>query len=408
MPRLFMALVVTALLAALPSPLMAQGAVASDSFTLQLGDFTSQAQLDYPAGQSGPFPTVVLLHGGCDCDRDEAFTNSDGSVQSTIFKDIAQYLASRGFAVLRFNKRYVNGPGQVDPKFSQVKLADTLADAQVALAAARANQRVDASRIFLYGWSEGSVIASAIAAEDGGLAGLILQGPVALSYRDTFLGQLIDSKLPFAASFTSNGAITSESLGAAFAQPNGWWAGDFADPSVQDKLVVNPFFDSNKDGVLDIEAEVRPQLAAYADSLVAPNGPLAEQGVTATVGQRTAKLKLPVLVLHGQNDGLTPPQQIVTLDAAFAGNAAYTRKEYPGLGHSLGASQSLIDTAGQFTPIAQQPLADTAAWLAAHSAAPAALPRTGEAAPNLWPLAALVAAALLLVGLRVRTLKAAR
>lgn len=50
-----------------------QSSVVSEPFTLQLGDFTSPAQLDYPAGQTGPFPTVILYHGGCYCDRDEAF-----------------------------------------------------------------------------------------------------------------------------------------------------------------------------------------------------------------------------------------------------------------------------------------------------------------------------------------------
>lgn len=381
-------LVLTLLFASLLSTAVhAQGSgVASETFTLPFGDFTSQAQLDYPSDRSGPFPTVILYHGGCDCDRDEAFTNSDGSVQSTIFKDIAQYLAPRGYAVLRYNKRYVNGPGNVDPKFGSVKLADTLADAQAVLAAARANKRVDSNRIYLYGWSEGTQIASAIAAKDGKLAGLILQGPVAAGFREMVLAQL-ESKIKFAESFSGNGTITADGLTKALAQTNGWWAYDFVDTAKTDGMAVNPFFDDNKDGVLDIEHEVRPKLAAFVDSQIAGGGPIADIVAFPSVADQAAKLRLPLLVLNGSTDALTPPQIVAKLDALFTGRD-YTRKEYPGLGHSLGTATSNIDMAGQFRPIGTVPLADLATWLDGRSVTPASLPRTGESSLPMLPLVA--------------------
>jgi dienelactone hydrolase len=370
-----------------PSARAAQGGIASEELTLQLGDFTSRAVLDYPADRAGPFPTLVMYHGGCACDRDEAFGDQNG-IQSTNYKTIAQALVPQGFAVLRYNKRYVEGPGQFDgAKLAQVKLADTLADARVALAAARANPRVDPRRVFVYGWSEGAKIASAVAATELGLAGLIVQGPDVGSDREVTLAQLREVNLPFAASFVRDGRLTAASLTQALSAPNGWFAADFIDQTKTDGVAVNPFFDANKDGVLDIASEVTPRLEAYVDARLAPGGNLADYASLPSIAERAAALTLPVLVLHGANDGLALARLVRGLDNQFAGRADYTRKEYPGLGHSLGSASSVIDTGGQFAPIAAEPLADLAAWLGAQAARPAALPKTGG---ETVPLVALV------------------
>ncbi len=61
------------------------------------------------------------------------------------------------------------------------------------LRAAEADRHVDAHRVFLYGWSEGSTVAAALAAshpELAGvafqLAGVAFQGPVDEPWRDVF------------------------------------------------------------------------------------------------------------------------------------------------------------------------------------------------------------------------------
>ena len=350
---------------------------AVETFTLQFGDFTSKAQLEYPANQPGPFPTVVMIHGGCPCDLNETFPNPDGSTQSTIFKDIAEHLVGQGIAVLRYNKRYVTSSTEVDfAKFSQVKLADTQADAQLVLDAARHNARVDTGRIFLYGWSEGSQIASAIAAKDKALAGLILQGASTRSDRESMIEDYTLVRLPYALSFAPDGKLTSDTLAKAQATTNGWMVGDFVDASVTDHVAVNPFFDTNKDGALDPEAEVKPQLGAFIDTQRAPGGPLADFAAYPTVTQLAPQLALPVLALQGENDALSRFADTALLGPAFVGNRDYILKHYAGLGHSLGKAASLLDDL--FRPIAAQPLADLSAWVAAHAGvAPTALPRTG-------------------------------
>lgn len=268
--------------------------------------------------------------------------------------------------MLRYNKRYINGPGKVDPKVDTVKMADTLADARTALVAARTNKRVDPDRIYLYGWSEGTQIASAVAAEDRKIAGLILQGPVAVGFREGTLASL-DSKIKFAESFSSAGKITAEGLTKALAQTNGWWAYDLVDTAKTDGIVVNPFFDDNKDGVLDIEHEVRANLAAFVESQIAGGGIIGDIAAFPSVADQASKLRLPMLVLNGTQDALTPPPTVAKLYALFAGGS-YTRKEYPGLGHSLGTAASDIDIAGQFRPIDAAPLNDLTAWLGARTA----------------------------------------
>src|SRR5690606_12302503 len=78
----------------------------------------TDAQLTLPKSGHGPFPGVLLLQGSGTIDMNEYLppevTGSDEP--SRPFLQIAEYLSSRGFAVLRFNKRGVGLNGTVlDP-----------------------------------------------------------------------------------------------------------------------------------------------------------------------------------------------------------------------------------------------------------------------------------------------------
>lgn len=120
-----------------------------------------------PKGK-GPFAGVVLVHGSGPNDRDE----SVGGVR--VFRDLAEGLASRGVAVLRYDKRTKVYPAecQADPNFTMTE--ETVVDAVRALALLRTEPLIDPHRVFVLGHSQGAYMAPRIMQADPKLAGAIL------------------------------------------------------------------------------------------------------------------------------------------------------------------------------------------------------------------------------------------
>jgi dienelactone hydrolase len=146
---------------------------------------TDQWELDgkftYPSGK-GPFPAVVLVHGPGPNDLDEAI------YATRIFADIAEGLASRGIAVLRYDKR-TNVYGQEMSKIAFTLREETIDDAVRAIALARRQPEVDPSRVFVLGHSLGGYATPRIARQDGKLAGAILLAGNARHIEDIGLAQ---------------------------------------------------------------------------------------------------------------------------------------------------------------------------------------------------------------------------
>lgn len=117
---------------------------------------------------SGPVPGVVLLSGGGPFDRDMTMG------RNRIGKDLAWGLASRGVAVLRFDK-----PSHAHPQAIAKKPDFTPTDEYVPYGAGAvdllaAQPQVDASRIVIVGHSMGGTFAPRIAAARPEVAGLVL------------------------------------------------------------------------------------------------------------------------------------------------------------------------------------------------------------------------------------------
>jgi len=141
-------------------------AVRSEMLRLTFGDFRSSAELTYPAGVVGGSPTVILIPGSGPEDMDADIGARPGVPPlSHIFLDIERYLTPRDFAVLRYNKHYVTSYLHVDYQrfYATLTLQGMLRDAGRVLHAAETDPHVDHRRIFLYGWSEGSTVAAALA-----------------------------------------------------------------------------------------------------------------------------------------------------------------------------------------------------------------------------------------------------
>jgi predicted esterase len=147
-------------------------------FTVQLGDFKSDAQLMYSSEAKTPLPTVLLLHAGFPSDMDATFMDND-QIISKNFLDIAKYLSTQGFAVARYNKRYVTSATEIDSgRYSQLSRTDFITDAREMLKTLRQNKLVDSKQLYLLGWSEGAAVAVQVALQEANnLRGIILQGP---------------------------------------------------------------------------------------------------------------------------------------------------------------------------------------------------------------------------------------
>ena len=242
----------------------------AEALTIDFGDFQSQAELTYPEQEGGPFPTVGLIHGSGPGDMNAAIStfglDAKPILPFPIFKDISSYLSKNGFAVLRYHKHYVMGPGQVDFQkfYTKLDLPQMLNDAEKVLETVAANPKIAKTHVFLYGWSEGSTVAAALAVKHPELRGLIFQGAVTKSWRELFLYQILSVGLPYLRQVSPDEQVTVATLKRLRMGDGGLVANGIlnylGDPySFQSgKLVVNPELDTNQDGAIE-RGELTPE-----------------------------------------------------------------------------------------------------------------------------------------------------
>jgi dienelactone hydrolase len=151
---------------AVAAPVADDAAFAERAVVVGDGERALPATLAMPKG-AGPFPAVVLVHGSGPHDRDETIGPNKP------FLDIARGLAAQGIAVLRYEKRtharpqdFAQGTFGVDE--------ETTNDAVLAVDALRKTEGIDPARVFVFGHSQGAMMAPRIAAVSGHVAGLVL------------------------------------------------------------------------------------------------------------------------------------------------------------------------------------------------------------------------------------------
>ncbi len=135
--------------------------------TIGSGPLAVPGTLSLPHGR-GPRPGVVLLSGGGPFDRDET------SGLNKPLKDIAWGLASRGVAVLRFDKVSFTHSQQVAtlPDFTMTD--EYVPSAVAAVHLLKLQPTVDPARIFILGHSMGGKIAPRVATAEPSIAGLVI------------------------------------------------------------------------------------------------------------------------------------------------------------------------------------------------------------------------------------------
>lgn len=148
-------------------------AFSEQEVTVGSGEWALPGTLTMPVGD-GPFPGVVLVHGSGPNDRDETIGPNKP------FRDLAEGLASRGVAVLRYEKRTRQHAARFTPDLlaSLTVQEETVDDAVAAVTLLRQTEGIDAARIFVLGHSLGGYVLPRIALADpvsgqGRIAGLI-------------------------------------------------------------------------------------------------------------------------------------------------------------------------------------------------------------------------------------------
>jgi dienelactone hydrolase len=130
------------------------------------GEWELPGMLSIPNGK-GPFPLVILVHGSGPNDMDESFPNSPNKV----FKDLAWGFATKGVAVLRYDKRTKVYPLKVVKKGKLTLMEETVNDVIIAFKQFETDKRF--KNIFVLGHSLGGYASPLIGRDLPKLKGII-------------------------------------------------------------------------------------------------------------------------------------------------------------------------------------------------------------------------------------------
>ncbi|MFE9581067.1 alpha/beta hydrolase family protein [Nocardia sp. NPDC006044] len=347
--------------------------VQSSALRISFNDFVSKGEVTYPAG-GGAAPLVVLVGGSGPEDLNADDASEGASSRGHLFADISSSLARQGFAALRYNKHYVNGLGDVDPRFAtDLTMTQLVDDVRSAVRAVANDPRIDSRRVYLFGWSEGTTVVAAAAQGMPNLRGVIVQGAVGVPWRDGLIAQWERVVRPYLRDFAVAGSVGAAELSRA-------WRGDggvvvhelvsvLADDIGSEQSGLNPAFDIDGNGRIDIDNELRTAAVKFVDEQLTGGIFRLYGALTAlpdVAAQAAALRDIPFLTLHGDNDSNVSVDAAVRIDKALADNGSrdHTLHIYPRSGHSLSeAADPRHDPLGPIQPL---PLADLGRWLRDH------------------------------------------
>ena len=147
-------------------------------------EYPLNGMLTLPDDLSAPVPAVVMVHGSGPSNMDEKVR------KLTPFKDLADGLAKRGIASIRYDKR------TFAHRFEMMKIRDltvreeTIDDALLALDILRKDPRIDSGALFILGHSMGAMLAPRIDAEGGSVRGLVMMAGTPHRLEDIVIRQI--------------------------------------------------------------------------------------------------------------------------------------------------------------------------------------------------------------------------
>jgi uncharacterized protein len=353
---------------------------AARDLVIDLGDgLKTEAQLTLPIVGEGPFPGVLLIQGSGATDMNEylppAVTGS--SEPSRPFLQIAEYLSSRGIAILRFNKRGVGLNGTIlDASIvNNATHENYKSDAEKALKALIAQPEVDGNDITVLGHSEGAIVAPRIALENKEVKKIVLMSATAENLRDLLEFQLITRPILYADQILDtnhDGLLSTKEVEAIMATPGENLAplpsaGLVEKNNTTDQYQWHSVITSNQTGNISIEGDLMPLIIKQSKILLSNEtlpgsvwlqSYFALNNTTDIIGDVSAS----ILILQGENDTQVPVRQARLLEQKLteANHPDHTLIIYPGLGHTFYPSKNWIQPLG---PIEENVLADLHSWL---------------------------------------------
>ena len=307
-----------------PPPYATAGAYTETDVTVGADRWPLPGTLTIPSG-AGPFPALVLVHGSGPSDRDESFGPNKP------FKDLAVGLASRGIAVLRFEKRTQQYAGKLGVSAGFTVKDESIDDALAAVAKLRRDSRIDPKRVFVLGHSLGGTLVPRIAAADPAIAGAISLAGATRKIEDAMLAQI--NYL-----VAANGPVT----------PDGQKQIDDTTKLVATVRALKPSDASDPKSIGGAPASYWLDLEAYDPVAVA------------------ATLETPMLILQGERDyQVTLAEDFARWKTGLASRANVTFKSYPALNHLFlaGTGKSLPAEYNVPGHIAEDVIADVAQWI---------------------------------------------
>jgi dienelactone hydrolase len=307
-----------------PADLVSTDAFSEKEVHVGTGQMALPGTLTLPKGQ-GPFTTVVLVHGSGPQNRDESIGPNKP------FRDLAHGLASRGIAVLRYEKRTKAFPTQMAAIKTLTVKEEVIGDALAAVTLLRENSQIDPNKIFVLGHSLGGYVIPRIGKGDSGIAGFIIMAGTARPLEDVILEQ-------FTYIFSLDGVIT----------------------------------DAEKAGLEQLKSQVAkvkdPRLSAETSAADLPLGIPAAYWLDLRGYQpaETAKeLTQPMLILQGGRDYQVTDADFQLWKKALSSRENIEFKFYEGLNHLFmeGQGKSTPAEYEQAGNVSKEVIGDIAEWI---------------------------------------------
>lgn len=300
-----------------------------------------------------PVPAVILISGSGPQDRDQTI------IGHKPFLVMADYLTRQGFAVLRLDDR---GTGKSEGNFATATTNDFATDIEAAYNYLRTLKGVNPKKTGLLGHSEGALVAAKVAANNPGVAFVVLMAGNAVPGTELLIAQ-------------------NEALLKTAGMPEPLLQQYLQLRKAQfDVAATEPDLFKAANAIRELEQRAKASLTEQEQKQMGLT-PQSEQAIVAQLSSpwmryflkynpapTLQKLKMPVLALNGTKDLQVPyHQNLPATEKALkaGGNQSYTIKELPNLNHLFQtATTGMVAEYGQLEEtIAPVALETISSWM---------------------------------------------